>query len=84
MKLTDFGLAGLRAESRTEAKHSHEFYRAKLWTAPELLRADSALMQFYNAPAGPAPPPAPPPQPGPQADIYSFAIILHEVRNLPP
>jgi hypothetical protein len=39
VKLTDFGLEGLRAEEEEEAGHQkdHAFWKRRLWTAPELV-----------------------------------------------
>ena len=44
-KLTDFGLHGLRAASSSITKNSHQYFRSKLWTAPEVLRSDPELLQ---------------------------------------
>ena len=45
LKLTDFGLRGLRAASSSITKNSHQYFRSKLWTAPEVLRSDPELLQ---------------------------------------
>ncbi|XP_003372819.1 putative adenylate and Guanylate cyclase catalytic domain protein [Trichinella spiralis] len=63
LKITDFGLNHIHElETVKEDFLSNSFWRAKLWTAPELLRLDC------------------PPMGGTQkGDVYSFAIILHEM-----
>ncbi|CAK8676721.1 unnamed protein product [Clavelina lepadiformis] len=38
VKLTDFGLQKFREGSRTDSKSGYEYFKNKLWTAPELLR----------------------------------------------
>jgi class 3 adenylate cyclase len=64
LKVTDFGLAELHAmEDTTEDVDTHSFYRKKIWTAPELLRLEEAA----------------PPQGTQKGDVYSFALILHEM-----
>ena len=84
VKLTDFGLHKLRAESRNIPKNSHQYFRSKLWTAPEVLRSDPELLQFYTNPSHPVFVSS---DSGgtdvsvmtTKADVYSFAIILHEI-----
>ncbi|OUC47381.1 adenylate/guanylate cyclase catalytic domain protein [Trichinella nativa] len=63
LKITDFGLNHIHElETVKEDFLSNSFWRAKLWTAPELLRLDC------------------PPMGGTQkGDVYSFAVILHEM-----
>ncbi|XP_042913598.1 atrial natriuretic peptide receptor 1 [Parasteatoda tepidariorum] len=62
LKITDFGLHGLRIYDENENEDSYAHWRRKLWTAPELLR-------MHN-----------PPLEGTQkGDVYSFAIIAHEI-----
>jgi atrial natriuretic peptide receptor A len=91
LKLTDFGLHELHARPEGE-RYSHQFYRSRLWTAPELLRAETNL--FTDGPpkkvsivrkestvtrgllARPKPSLV---QGTPKADVYSFGIILHEI-----
>ena len=83
VKLTDFGLTMLRSLSSNITKHTHQFYKSKLWTAPEVLRSDPELLQYYTNPSNPifldqtellehltitS-----------KADVFSFAIILHEI-----
>ena len=88
LKLTDFGLHSLR-RSECEA-YSHQYYRSKLWTAPELLRADQSLFS-------PGPPKkvsvgrmessltrtllqrSNPVLGSAKGDVYSFGIIVHEI-----
>ncbi|MBN3317649.1 ANPRA protein, partial [Atractosteus spatula] len=41
LKITDYGLASFRSEA--ECDDAHSFYARKLWSAPELLRAESPL-----------------------------------------
>ena len=90
LKLTDFGLHSLR---RPECEaYSHQYYRSKLWTAPELLRAEQNLFS-----AGPPKKvsvsrmessltrnqklqkSSPPVLGSAKADLYSFGIIVHEI-----
>uniref|UniRef100_W5MJ10 Atrial natriuretic peptide receptor 1 n=1 Tax=Lepisosteus oculatus TaxID=7918 RepID=W5MJ10_LEPOC len=41
LKITDYGLASFRSEA--ECDDAHSFYARKLWSAPELLRAEGPL-----------------------------------------
>ena len=66
LKLTDFGLHQLRDTSRSVDESSYEFFKSKLWTAPELLAQDGLACQFGSR----------------AADIYAFGIIMHEVGGL--
>ena len=66
LKLTDFGLHGLRG-GREEERGSYSWHKARLWTAPELLHLSCH-------PAGSRLTPG-----TTKADIYAFAIILHEI-----
>ncbi|XP_040071715.2 atrial natriuretic peptide receptor 2 [Ixodes scapularis] len=62
LKITDFGLHNLRVYDENENEDTYAYWRRKLWTAPELLRAQE------------------PPVNGTQkGDVYSFAIISHEI-----
>ena len=87
VKLTDFGLQKLRANSTLITKHSHQYYRSKFWTAPEVLRSDPELYQFYTNPSHPIFINSEDSHTAMlisdslsvKADIYSFAIILHEI-----
>ena len=81
LKLTDFGLHKIRSVSNTVVKHSHQFYRNKFWTAPELLKSDPELFQFFTNPSNPIflDADADPVCGTTKADIYAFAIILHEI-----
>jgi len=63
LKLTDFGLHGLRGKKEVD-KESYEYFKTKLWTAPEILCEENKFI------------------PGTQkGDIYSFAIIMHEIAE---
>ncbi|XP_069679503.1 atrial natriuretic peptide receptor 1-like isoform X3 [Periplaneta americana] len=64
LKITDFGLHSLRGCGEdAEDKDSYAYWRKQLWTAPELLRMGSQR-----------------PTEGTQkGDVYSFAIIVHEI-----
>ena len=81
LKLTDFGLHKIRSISSNVAKYSHQFYRNMFWTAPELLRSNPELYQFFTNPSNPIflSKDAEPVQGTPKADVFSFAIILHEI-----
>ncbi|CAG9538623.1 unnamed protein product [Cercopithifilaria johnstoni] len=65
LKVTDFGFHELHAmeDESPEEIGEHAFYKKKLWTAPEILRNPNAYRQ-NGTKAG---------------DVYSFAIILHEM-----
>ena len=87
LKLTDFGLHKLRGCGLGE-RYSHQYYRARLWTAPELLRADPTL--FSQPPMKKISTSQMEPTRGllqrhspvvgtPKADVYAFGIILHEI-----
>uniref|UniRef100_A0A7E4W5X2 guanylate cyclase n=1 Tax=Panagrellus redivivus TaxID=6233 RepID=A0A7E4W5X2_PANRE len=65
LKITDFGLAELHGLEDTASMEveEHSFFKKQLWTAPELLRMET------NRPLK-----------GTQrGDVYSFALILHEM-----
>ncbi|UYV83725.1 hypothetical protein LAZ67_23002332 [Cordylochernes scorpioides] len=63
LRLTDFGLSGLRAAAnRGRQLAEHEEYRNMLWKAPELLRD-----------------PCPATASSQKGDVYAFGIILHEI-----
>ena len=81
LKLTDFGLHKIRSISNNVVKYSHQYYKNKLWTAPELLKSDQELYRFFTNPSNPIflDEDADPVCGTPKADIYSFAIILHEI-----
>ena len=76
LKLTDFGLHKIRSVSAKVV-----YYRNKLWTAPELLKSDPELLQFFTNPSNPIflDADSDPVCGTPKADIYAFAIILHEI-----
>ncbi|XP_064471809.1 atrial natriuretic peptide receptor 1-like [Ornithodoros turicata] len=62
LKITDFGLHNLRSFDENENEDTYSYWRGKLWTSPELLRAQH------------------PPVNGTQkGDVYSFAVIAHEI-----
>uniref|UniRef100_A0A8D2J3I2 Guanylate cyclase n=3 Tax=Varanus komodoensis TaxID=61221 RepID=A0A8D2J3I2_VARKO len=61
LKITDYGLETFRQAPETD--DSHALFAKKLWTAPELLRAETA-----SSPLGTQ-----------KGDVYSFGIILQEI-----
>ncbi|XP_021915452.1 atrial natriuretic peptide receptor 1-like isoform X4 [Zootermopsis nevadensis] len=64
LKITDFGLHGLRCSGEdADDKDSYAYWHKQLWTAPELLRMGSQR----------------PPEGTQKGDIYSFGIIVHEI-----
>ncbi|KAJ9595888.1 hypothetical protein L9F63_012907, partial [Diploptera punctata] len=64
LKITDFGLHSLRGGTEdSEDTDSYAYWRKQLWTAPELLRLGSQR----------------PPEGTQKGDVYSFAIIVHEI-----
>jgi len=64
LKVTDFGLITLR-DSDADVEDHYATWRRKLWTAPEILRElENPKPRFTATPKG---------------DVYSFAIILHEI-----
>lgn len=63
LKVTDFGLHALRSYDENENEDSYAYWKRKLWTGPELLRMEDP----------------PPPEGTQKADVYSFAIIAHEI-----
>ena len=71
----------MRAASKDEPKYSHQFYKNKFWTAPELLKSDPELYQFFTNPSNPifTDKDADAVSGTPKADVYAFAIILHEI-----
>ena len=71
LKLTDFGLHGLRGNVRDmEMKdiNDYDYCKTRLWTAPELLQSDDKCVLGT-----------------PKGDIFAFSIIVHEIaeRNGP-
>ncbi|XP_017765073.1 PREDICTED: atrial natriuretic peptide receptor 1-like isoform X2 [Eufriesea mexicana] len=65
LKITDFGLHELRRANYFETdddKTSYAYWKAQLWTAPELLGMEGH-----------------PPEGTQKGDVYSFAIIVHEI-----
>ncbi|XP_025416867.1 atrial natriuretic peptide receptor 1-like isoform X4 [Sipha flava] len=65
LKIADFGLRSLRNNHTNESNSdsdSYAYWKAFLWTAPELLRLSH-----------------PPPEGTQKGDVYSFAIIVHEI-----
>jgi len=66
LKLTDFGLHELRRKSELDSdRGSYEQLKARLWTAPELLRQQDASQSLVVG--------------SQKGDIYSFSIITHEI-----
>ena len=69
LKLTDFGLHGLRG-NRPESWDfdDYDFCKTKLWTAPEILHSQNRFVLGT-----------------PKGDIFAFSIIVHEIaeRNGP-
>lgn len=64
LKITDFGLHIVRACAEdADDKDSYAYWHKQLWTAPELLRMG----------------PQKPPEGTQKGDVYSFAIIVHEI-----
>ncbi|PAV90190.1 hypothetical protein WR25_17240 isoform B [Diploscapter pachys] len=66
LKITDFGLHSIHAmeeKDNIEELGEHAYYKKKLWTSPELLRMGSLAPPIGNQ----------------KGDVYSFAIILHEM-----
>lgn len=64
LKITDFGLYSVRSSTEdADDKDSYAYWHRQLWTAPELLRAG----------------PQRPPEGTQKGDVYSFAIIVHEI-----
>lgn len=64
LKIADFGLHSLRfCAEDADDKDSYAYWRKQLWTAPELLRMG----------------PQRPPEGTQRGDVYSFAIIVHEI-----
>ncbi|XP_061389201.1 atrial natriuretic peptide receptor 1, partial [Musca vetustissima] len=70
LKICDFGLHTLRRnsydkENDVENCNSHSYWSKLLWTAPELLKME------HNRPA----------EGTQKGDVYSFAIIVHEIST---
>ncbi|KAI6229014.1 Guanylate cyclase [Aphelenchoides fujianensis] len=78
LKVTDFGLLDLRAMEEVTPEEDGEprFYRKLLWTAPEILRKANPFLT--NVPEVLAANKADTKMMQ-KADLYSFALILHEV-----
>ena len=69
LKLTDFGLHGLRGNRpETWDFDDYDFCKTKLWTAPEILHSQNRFVLGT-----------------PKGDIFAFSIIVHEIaeRNGP-
>ena len=69
LKLTDFGLHGLRGNNPESWDFDdYDFCKTKLWTAPEILHSENRFVLGT-----------------PKGDIFAFSIIVHEIveRNGP-
>ncbi|KAI6182296.1 Guanylate cyclase [Aphelenchoides bicaudatus] len=77
LKVTDFGLMSLRLleEVTAEDAESHAFYRKLLWTAPEILRESNNFMNVTGVMLDHKLDV----KMMQKADLYSFALILHEM-----
>ncbi|KAI6203554.1 Guanylate cyclase [Aphelenchoides besseyi] len=77
LKVTDFGLLDLRAmeEVTAEDLDSHAYYRKLLWTAPEILRESNNFTNVADVLVAHKSDT----KMMQKADLYSFALILHEM-----